>query len=56
MDPKKANGQTPLHLASLNGNTDICELLIQNGADLDERDDGERTPLHLGLNKCDFYF
>jgi ankyrin repeat protein len=42
-----ADGQTPLHLASSCGRTDIVRILVQRGADLDAEDARGRTALHL---------
>ena len=47
---------TPLHGATFNGHKEIAELLIANGADLNAKDDGGKTPLDqtmipLALNK-----
>ena len=47
---------TPLHGATFNGHKEIAELLIANGADVNARDNGGKTPLDetmtdLSLNK-----
>lgn len=39
-------GQTPLHVAALQGNSNIVESLLKSGAALNSRDNGE-TPLHV---------
>lgn len=40
-------GFTPLHKAASKGQTDICKLLIEKGADIHAIDNSHRTPLHL---------
>src|SRR5688572_19085009 len=37
----------PLHLAARNGNVHDCELLLAQGADMNEDSGLERTPLHV---------
>jgi hypothetical protein len=41
------NGRTPLHWAAYNGHIEIARLLLQNGADVNVRDDDGWTPLLL---------
>ncbi|KAK8385451.1 hypothetical protein O3P69_016342 [Scylla paramamosain] len=43
---KSNQGWTPLHLASYFGHRDVAEVLLQNGASLDELNDAGDTPLH----------
>ena len=40
-------GMTPLHYAADEGHTEVVELLIANGADMNAKDEDESTPLHL---------
>ena len=40
---------TPLHLALINGNSDIAKLLIEKGADVNIPDNKEQISLHLAL-------
>ncbi|XP_030840970.1 ankyrin-3-like [Strongylocentrotus purpuratus] len=42
----KKNGMGPLHIAATNGSTAVALYLIQNGADIDMKDDEGMTPLH----------
>ena len=58
VNAKYDNGMTALMLASINGHKEICELLIENGADVNFEDgdyeDGdyeEETPLYEAI-KC----
>jgi len=39
-------GRTPLHCAAAAGHTEVAELLIANGADVDATDEQWQTPLH----------
>jgi ankyrin repeat protein len=41
-----AKGLAPLHLAAKLGCVEICELLLENGASVDQRDAKEHTPAH----------
>lgn len=43
-------GKTPLHLASESGNTPIMDFLLNQGADIEARDAGERTSLILAVD------
>lgn len=45
IDCKNMFGQTPLHIAYLNNNNDIIELLIESGASTDIKDSNNNTPL-----------
>jgi ankyrin repeat protein len=38
-------GCTPLHRAASTGNSEMCELLIEEGAEVDAVDKGGQTPL-----------
>ncbi|XP_054440453.1 arf-GAP with coiled-coil, ANK repeat and PH domain-containing protein 3 [Pteronotus mesoamericanus] len=42
----EAEGKTPLVQAVLGGSLIICEFLLQNGADVNQRDSRGRAPLH----------
>lgn len=42
---------TPLHLAAHRGDVSIIQLLVQNGALLDKRDDTNCTPLYYALRR-----
>lgn len=39
--------KTPLHHAVVNGSIEMMKMLIEAGADIDQRDMMGRTPLHL---------
>jgi len=43
--------QTPLHLAALRGYTDMAEVLLDHGADVNAVDCDGDTPLHLSLER-----
>jgi 26S proteasome non-ATPase regulatory subunit 10 len=54
-------GCTPLHRAASTGNSELCEFLIEEGADVDAVDRAGQTPLMNAVicyNKevCLFYF
>ncbi len=40
-------GQTPLHIAYINNNTDIIQLLLESGASTDIRDNDNYSPIHF---------
>lgn len=40
------DGKTPLHLASINGNGSLAQVLIENGAEVDAIDQRRWTALH----------
>ena len=42
----KFPGSSPLHFAARAGHTEIVDLLVTNGADVNSRDAEEYTPLH----------
>ena len=46
VNAKNGFGDTPLHLASENGHTDIAKYLVQHGADVKAKDGHAYTPLH----------
>ncbi|RUS73344.1 hypothetical protein EGW08_018896 [Elysia chlorotica] len=41
----------PLHLAAYRGDVSILQLLVQNGAQLDKRDNLNRTPLYYAVQR-----
>ena len=43
------DGSTPLHQAVRNGHTEIVELLIANGADVNSKDEDGQTPLDWAI-------
>ena len=50
VDTVDDNSNTPLHLASLDGQSEIVQELLMRGADVTARDRSHRTPLHLVAN------
>ena len=47
LNAKRAGGVTPLHQAALRGNKEVAELLIANGADVNEMSKFGDTLLHF---------
>ena len=48
VDTRNKNGFTPLLSAADEGHTEVCELLLENGSDLEESEsDTQMTALHL---------
>ncbi|GDX36686.1 hypothetical protein LBMAG18_11970 [Alphaproteobacteria bacterium] len=45
---------TPLHYASLDGNTELVELLLQKGAKVNIKDKFQNTPFHFACQKGHF--
>ena len=45
VNSKGKGGRTPLHVAAENGCKDVCEALLQHGAQAEARDENGRTPL-----------
>ncbi len=45
INERDSNGWTALHFASQNGDVEIGKLLIDNGADIDSKDNYGNTPL-----------
>ena len=43
--------QTPLHLAVINGNIDIVELLVENGADVELVDEKNQNALDYAIDE-----
>lgn len=39
--------QSPIHISAEMGHTDICKLLLAAGADIEQREQGGRTPLYI---------
>lgn len=39
--------QSPIHIAAEMGHTEICKLLLAAGADIEQREQGGRTPLYI---------
>lgn len=47
INARDAGEATPLYLASKNGNAELCEWLIENGADITIVTSENNTPLHI---------
>uniref|UniRef100_A0A1I8FPS8 ANK_REP_REGION domain-containing protein n=1 Tax=Macrostomum lignano TaxID=282301 RepID=A0A1I8FPS8_9PLAT len=47
IDESDAANNSPLHVACRNGHVDIVELLLENGADAEAKNEDEETPMHL---------
>ena len=47
MDAKDKDNWTPLHKAAFGGHSEIVELLIAEGADVNAKGEDEWTPLNL---------
>ncbi len=45
VNQKNVGGASALHIAARRGNSEICEILIENGADIDSSDNEGWTPL-----------
>lgn len=48
-DTRARTGDTPLHIAALNGNLRAIVLLLTEGAELNARGEGGMTPLHYAV-------
>jgi ankyrin repeat protein len=44
-EPPINSGQTPLHLAAMRGHEEVVRILLDHGAEINARDDGDNTPL-----------
>ena len=47
------DGATPLQVAVTARNTELAELLLQQGAYVNTQDSGGDTPLHSAVSRCD---
>lgn len=50
IEAKNQDGQTAVHLASMNGKDEILRKLISHGANMNTRDTAGYTPLHVILH------
>ena len=48
-DTRARTGDMPLHIAAVNGNLRAIILLIEEGAELNAKGEGEMTPLHYAV-------
>ena len=53
MDTRDKNSDTPFLAAAEEGHTEVCELLLANGSNLEERNAGQFTALHKAASCCD---
>lgn len=51
VDAKNKKGETPLHVAAKQGNTEIAKLLIENRANVNATNKKGETPLHLAAKQ-----
>ncbi|XP_071037934.1 serine/threonine-protein phosphatase 6 regulatory ankyrin repeat subunit B-like [Parasteatoda tepidariorum] len=51
INAKSSEGYTPLHSAVMNGRDEVVELLIKEGADVEDKDYFERTPIFYARSK-----
>ena len=49
---KDVEGVTPLHLAADRGHTEVVELLITKGAEVNAQSDGGNTPLDWAVDSA----
>ena len=49
VNKKSNNNRTLLHIAAQKGCTEACELLLDNDADVNAKDNDGRTPLDVAL-------
>ena len=42
----KGNGDTPLHIVCDKGHLSTCKILLENGANINTADSGNRLPIH----------
>lgn len=50
VNKKDSNGWTPLHEGARAGHTEVAQILIERGADVNELTNYGETPLYLALN------
>nr|KAG5685639.1 hypothetical protein BaRGS_001375 [Batillaria attramentaria] len=53
LEDKDDKGNTALHLAAKNGNTELAATLIEKGAKVDEPNSDRNTPIHLAVENRD---
>jgi ankyrin repeat protein len=51
IEARNKEGMTPLHMAAYSGSLEICQLLIENGANVNATDERQVTALHLAAER-----
>ncbi|MFN7095831.1 MAG: ankyrin repeat domain-containing protein, partial [Burkholderiales bacterium] len=54
LDAKDSNGLTPLHIASMGGQSEMVIFLLKQGVDIKAKTEKDETPLHLAVRKGDY--
>lgn len=56
IDCRDRRDLTPLHYACQVGNTNIAQLLVEHGSDVNSKGFASTTPLHIAVGVCLFDF
>ena len=52
VNAKTQVGMTALHLVCMNGDLEICRILLRHGADITAKTADHSTPLHTAIFSC----